>query len=212
MELRFVRMEPFGEICLMFTGIVETTGFIKNIAVNGGNRSFWIESPLSQELKVDQSVSHNGICLTVEEMNHTSHKVTAIEETALKTNVAEWKIGDLVNLERSLKLESRLDGHFVQGHVDTVATCTEINEKNGSWEYQFRFPKKFAELITEKGSVCVNGISLTAFDVKKKTFRVAVIPYTYEHTNIKAVQKNALVNIEFNLIGKYILRKLSLND
>ena len=182
------------------------------MAINGGNRSFWIESPVSQELRVDQSVSHNGICLTVEEMNVNSHKVTAIQETALKTNVNEWKIGDIINLERSLKLESRLDGHFVQGHVDTVATCIEINEKQGSWEYEFSFRKKFSELIIEKGSICVNGISLTAFNVRKKSFKVAVIPYTYEHTNIQTVQRGHLVNIEFDLIGKYILRKLSLSE
>jgi len=192
----------------MFTGIIETTGFIKNISVAGSNRTFWIESPISQELKIDQSVSHSGICLTIEEMNHTSHKVTAIEETAQKTNIEAWKIGDVINLERSLKLESRLDGHFVQGHVDSVANCIDITEKAGSWEYQFRFPKKFAELVIEKGSICVNGISLTAFDVKKKSFKVAIIPYTYEHTNIKTIQKGDSVNIEFDLLGKYILGKL----
>ena len=192
----------------MFTGIIETTGFIKNISVTGSNRTFWIESSISQELKIDQSVSHSGICLTIEEMNHTSHKVTAIEETAQKTNIEAWKIGDIINLERSLKLESRLDGHFVQGHVDSVANCMDITEKAGSWEYQFRFPKKFAELVIEKGSICVNGISLTAFDVKKKSFKVAIIPYTYEHTNIKTIQKGDSVNIEFDLLGKYILGKL----
>jgi riboflavin synthase len=192
----------------MFTGIIETTGFIKNISVTGSNRTFWIESPISQELKIDQSVSHSGICLTIEEMNHTSHKVTAIEETAQKSNIEAWKIGDIINLERSLKLESRLDGHFVQGHVDSVAYCIDITEKAGSWEYQFRFPKKFAELVIEKGSICVNGISLTAFDVKKKSFKVAIIPYTYEHTNIKTIQKGDSVNIEFDLLGKYILGKL----
>jgi len=192
----------------MFTGIIETTGFIKNISVAGSNRTFWIESPISQELKIDQSVSHSGICLTIEGMNHTSHKVTAIEETAQKTNIEAWKIGDIINLERSLKLESRLDGHFVQGHVDSVANCIDITEKAGSWEYQFRFPKKFAELVIEKGSICVNGISLTAFDVKKKSFKVAIIPYTYEHTNIKTIQKGDSVNIEFDLLGKYILGKL----
>jgi len=205
-------MNTIGEICNMFTGIIETTGFIKNIAVSGSNRSFWIESSISQELKLDQSVSHNGICLTVEEMNINSHKVTAIEETALKTNVIQWKIGDVINLERSLKLESRLDGHFVQGHVDTTADCVEINEKQGSWEYEFTFRKKFSKLIIEKGSICINGISLTAFNVKRKSFKVAVIPYTYEQTNIKTVQKGDLVNIEFDLIGKYILRKLSLKE
>ena len=192
----------------MFTGIIETTGFIKNISVTGSNRTFWIESSISQELKIDQSVSHSGICLTIEEMNHTSHKVTAIEETAQKTNIEAWKIGDIINLERSLKLESRLDGHFVQGHVDSVANCIDITEKAGSWEYQFRFPKKFAELVIEKGSICVNGISLTAFDVKKKSFKVAIIPYTYEHTNIKTIQKGDSVNIEFDLLGKYILGKI----
>ena len=201
-------MDTFGEICDMFTGIIETTGFIKNISVTGSNRTFWIESPISQELKIDQSVSHSGICLTIEEMNHTSHKVTAIEETAQKSNIEAWKIGDIINLERSLKLESRLDGHFVQGHVDSVANCMDITEKAGSWEYQFRFPKKFAELVIEKGSICVNGISLTAFDVKKKSFKVAIIPYTYEHTNIKTIQKGDSVNIEFDLLGKYILGKL----
>jgi len=205
-------MNTIGEICNMFTGIIETTGFIKNIAVSGSNRSFWIESSISQELKLDQSVSHNGICLTVEEMNINSHRVTAIEETALKTNVIQWKIGDVINLERSLKLESRFDGHFVQGHVDTTADCVEINEKQGSWEYEFTFRKKFSKLIIEKGSICINGISLTAFNVKRKSFKVAVIPYTYEHTNIKTVQKGDLVNIEFDLIGKYILRKLSLKE
>jgi riboflavin synthase len=205
-------MDTFGEICDMFTGIIEITGFVKNMAVSGGNRSFWIESSISQELRVDQSVSHSGICLTVEEVNGSSHKVTAIEETALKTNVNEWKIGDVINLERSLKLDSRIDGHFVQGPVDTIATCTEINEKHGSSEYEFSFQKKFSELIIEKGSICINGISLTAFDVKKKSFKVAIIPYTYEHTNIRTVQKGDLVNIEFDLIGKYILRKLSLKE
>jgi len=205
-------MDTIGEICFMFTGIIETTGLIKNIAVSGTNRSFWIESSISSELKVDQSVSHSGVCLTVEEMNDNSHKVTAIEETALKTNVKEWKIGDVINLERSLKLDSRLDVHFVQGHVDTIAACTEINEKLGSWEYEFSFRKKFSELIIEKGSICVNGISLTAFDVKRKSFRVAIIPYTHENTNINAVQKGDLVNIEFDVVGKYILRKLSLKE
>jgi len=196
----------------MFTGIVETTGFIKNMAINGTNRFFWIESDISPELKIDQSVSHSGICLTVEEIDGNTHKVTAIEETALKTNVSKWKIGDIINLERSLRLDSRLDGHFVQGHVDTTAICTDVKEKQGSYEYEFRFSKRFSELIIEKGSVCVNGISLTAFDIKKKSFRVAIIPYTHEHTNIKTVHKGDLVNIEFDLIGKYILRKLSLKE
>jgi riboflavin synthase len=205
-------MNSFGEICSMFTGIIETIGSITNVVANGGNKSFWIESPISHELKIDQSISHNGVCLTIEEINENTHGVTAIRETLTKTNIGAWKIGGLVNLERSLKLESRLDGHFVQGHVDATATCLEVKERQGSWEYEFGFPKKFSELVIEKGSVCINGISLTAFDVKKKSFKAAIIPYTYQHTNIKAIQRGDLVNIEFDLIGKYILRKLSLKD
>jgi riboflavin synthase len=196
----------------MFTGIIETMGIVKNVTQAGSNKSFWIESGISQELNIDQSVSHNGVCLTVEEVKENSHRVTAVEETLNKTNLNDWKSGDLVNLELSIKSDSRLDGHFVQGHVDASATCIMRREKEGSWEYEFSFPKKFAELIIEKGSVCINGISLTAYDVKKKNFKVAIIPYTYEHTNIKAVQKKDLVNIEFDLIGKYILRRLSLNE
>jgi riboflavin synthase len=196
----------------MFTGIIETMGIVKSITGAGSNKSFWIESGISQELVIDQSISHNGVCLTVEEVNEISHRVTAIEETLKKTNLSTWKVGDFVNLERSLKTDSRLDGHFVQGHVDATATCKNKLEKKGSWEYEFSFPKKFAELIIEKGSVCINGISLTAYDVKKKSFKSAIIPYTYEHTNIKSVQKSDLVNIEFDLMGKYILRRLSLKE
>jgi len=196
----------------MFTGIIETIGIVKSITGAGSNKSFWIESAISRELVIDQSISHDGACLTVEEINESSHRVTAIEETLKKTNLSSWKVGDFVNLERSLKTDSRLDGHFVQGHVDATATCKGKLEKKGSWEYEFSFPKKFAELIIEKGSVCINGISLTAYDVKKKSFKTAIIPYTYEHTNIKTVQKSDLVNIEFDLMGKYILRRLSLKE
>ncbi len=192
----------------MFTGIIETMGIVKNITADGSNKTIWIESGISNELKIDQSVSHSGVCLTIEEIKENSHKVTAIEETLNKTNLNDWKVGDLVNLERSLKLDSRLDGHFVQGHVDATATCIARKDKKGSWEFEFVFSKKFAELIIEKGSVCINGISLTAFDVKKKSFKVAIIPYTFEHTNIKVVQKGDIVNIEFDLIGKYVLRKI----
>ena len=196
----------------MFTGIIETMGFVKDIAVNAGNMTFWIESRISHELKIDQSVSHNGVCLTIEEIRENSHRVTAIGETLRKSNIKDWRQGDLVNLERSLKFNSALDGHLVQGHVDSVAECAEKKEANGSWEYEFNFPKKFSQLIIEKGSVCVNGISLTAFDVKKKSFKVAIIPYTYEHTNIKAVKKGDTVNIEFDLIGKYVLRSRELSS
>src|SRR5437773_5668148 len=163
----------------MFTGIIETTGLITSINRSGGNKTFWIRSSTSNQLKIDQSINHNGVCLTVEEINGSDHRVTAIEETLNKTNLGSWKIGDIINLERSLKPDSRLDGHFVQGHVDTIAKCVSKKDKNGSWEYEFEFPKKFADLIIEKGSVCLDGISLTAFDVKKKRFTVAIIPYTY---------------------------------
>ena len=196
----------------MFTGIIETIGIVKSATEVGSNKSFWIESEISKELVIDQSISHNGVCLTVEEINENSHRITAIEETLKKTNLSTWEVGDFVNLERSLKTDSRLDGHFVQGHVDATATCKDKLEKQGSWEYEFSFPKKFAELIIEKGSVCINGISLTAYHVKKKSFKTAIIPYTYQHTNIKSVQKSDLVNIEFDLMGKYILRRLSLKE
>lgn len=189
----------------MFTGIIENIGLVKDILSHGSNRTIWVESDISKELNIDQSVSHNGVCLTIEEAMGNSHRVTAIEETLKKTNLGVWKIGDLVNLERSLRLDSRLDGHLVQGHVDTTAACAVRKEKKGSWEFEFHFPKAFAELVIEKGSVSVNGISLTAFDVKKKSFKTAIIPYTFEHTNIQSVQKGDLVNIEFDLIGKYIL-------
>ena len=194
----------------MFTGIIETTGIVKNITIDGNNKTIWIESDISKGLKADQSVSHSGACLTIEGVEENVHRVTAIEETLKKTNLNDWKIGDLINLERSLKLDSRLDGHFVQGHVDSIAVCVSKKEKEGSWEYEFKFQKKFAELVIEKGSICVNGISLTAFDVKKRNFKVAIIPYTYDHTNIRVIKKGDLVNIEFDLIGKYVLRSLSL--
>ena len=194
----------------MFTGIVESTGIVKEVISNGSNRTFWIESPISRQLKVDQSVSHSGVRLTVEELNSNSHRVTAIKETLKKTNLGDWSAGTNVNLERSLQLGDRLDGHIVQGHVDAVAICKNVIEKNGSWEYTFEFPKKFASLIIEKGSIAINGISLTAFSVKVKNFTVAIIPYTFEHTNINKVTKGTIVNLEFDMIGKYLLRKLSL--
>jgi riboflavin synthase len=196
----------------MFTGIIETTGIIKQVSLNGSNRIFWVESSISSKLKADQSVSHSGVCLTVEEVSENTHRITAIDETLQKTNLGNWKEGTPVNLERCLQLNDRLDGHLVQGHVDTTATCTKRKEKDGSWEFEFAFPKKFAELVIEKGSVCVNGISLTAFDVKRKSFRVAIVPFTFEHTNIKEVQEGDSVNIEFDMIGKYLLRRLSLKE
>ena len=191
----------------MFTGIVETVGEVYSIEENGTNRSFLIGCPISQEFKIDQSISHSGVCLTVESIDSHTHKVTAILETLEKTNLGNWTAGTLVNIERCLPMNGRLDGHLVQGHVDTTATCLSVDEKGGSWEYRFRIPEKFASLIIEKGSVCINGISLTLFDVGLNEFSVAIIPYTYEHTNIRQVQENDLVNIEFDMIGKYISRR-----
>lgn len=190
----------------MFTGIVETTGIVKQIVTSGTNKSFVIESNISNELKVDQSLSHNGVCLTVVELGPNSHRVTAIEETLKKTNLGELAEGDMLNLERCMLMNGRIDGHIVQGHVDDTATCTDVVPKEGSWEFEFEFDPKFSALVIEKGSICLNGISLTIFDVKQKAFKVAIIPYTFENTNIQFIQPGSSVNIEFDVIGKYILR------
>ncbi|HVM88499.1 MAG TPA: riboflavin synthase [Puia sp.] len=190
----------------MFTGIIETSGIIKDIVTRGTNKTFWIGSAISGELKVDQSVSHNGVCLTVEEVKNNVHRVTAIKETLDKTNLKHWKKEELVNLERCLIMNGRLDGHIVQGHVDTTAICTEIKPLEGSYELTFEFPKKFSHLIIEKGSISLNGISLTVFNAGRKKFSVAIIPYTFEHTNIKNFKKGTIVNIEFDMIGKYVQR------
>ena len=192
----------------MFTGIIESTGIVESTASEGSGRVIWISSPLSATLKTDQSLSHNGACLTVEEVRGGMHRVTAILETLSKTDVGTWKAGDRINLERCMQLNGRLDGHIVQGHVDTTATCVSVTSREGSWEYRFSFPPQFADLIIEKGSICVNGISLTAFGVAETEFTVAVIPYTYDHTNISDIAKNATVNLEFDMVGKYIQRNL----
>jgi len=195
----------------MFTGIVETQGIIKKIIEKGTNKTFWIKSPVSPKLKIDQSVSHDGVCLTVEEVKNGRYKVTAIEETLFKTTLHHWEIGKSVNLERCLKLNDRLDGHFVSGHIDSTGTCISKTNKDGSWEFSFEFPDKFSEQIIEKGSIAINGISLTVFNVSDKTFQVAIIPYTIENTNLKTVEPGHEVNLEFDMIGKYINRKLSLD-
>ena len=194
----------------MFTGIIECLGLVKEIASAGGNKSFWIQSPISQELRVDQSLAHNGVCLTIEDIREGWHKVTAVQETLKKTNLEQWIAGTQVNLERSLLPSNRVDGHFVQGHVDTVGSCIGIRDRAGSHELDIKFPKKFAPLVIEKGSISVNGVSLTAFEVGKNSFRVAIIPYTFSHTNLQNLKENDTVNLEFDLLGKYILRKLSL--
>ena len=195
----------------MFTGIVETQGIIKKISEKGTNKTFWIKSSISSKLKPDQSVAHDGICLTIEEIKGNRHKVTAISETLSKTSMDQWQEGSQINLEKCLRINDRLDGHFVQGHIDTVAICIDKKEKDGSWEFSFQFPLKFGQLIIEKGSIAVNGISLTAFNVSANRFDVAIIPYTFEHTNMGTVNVGQKVNIEFDMLGKYINRKLSLS-
>ncbi len=194
----------------MFTGIIENTGIVKDILRNGSNKTFWIASPLSHELKIDQSLSHSGVCLTVEEIKDGMHRVTAIDETLTKTNLGQLRLGIAVNLERCMQLNGRLDGHIVQGHVDTVAECTTVIEKDGSWEYSFAFPPQFGSLIIEKGSVSLNGISLTVFNVGAGAFTVAIIPYTYQHTNMNSLKKADTVNIEFDMVGKYVHRFMQL--
>jgi riboflavin synthase len=192
----------------MFTGIIETTGILAASENEGTNLNLFIDSPIIEELKIDQSVSHNGVCLTIVAINGQQYKVTAVAETLAKTNLGQLKKGDKINLERSLKVGDRLDGHFVQGHVDTTAICTEKQTLDGSWLYRFRFPPQFSKLIIEKGSVCVNGVSLTAFNVQKDEFTVTIIPYTYSHTNFSNIQEGTVVNIEFDVLGKYILGSL----
>lgn len=190
----------------MFTGIIEATGVIEEVTRSGTNATFTVKSNISAELKIDQSVSHNGVCLTVEMVQNGAHRLTAIEETLSKTNLGSWEKGTFINLERCMTLNGRLDGHIVQGHVDATATCTAAIAKDGSWEYSFTFDPSFASLIIEKGSITLNGISLTIFNVTTNGFTVAIIPYTYEHTNMQYLQQGDTVNIEFDMIGKYVKR------
>ncbi|MER3465246.1 MAG: riboflavin synthase [Chitinophagaceae bacterium] len=192
----------------MFTGIIETLAEITDIQTQGTNKIFWLASPLASDFKVDQSIAHNGVCLTVEELNGEHYRVTAVRETLLKTAINNWKVGHFVNLERSLMPGSRLDGHFVQGHVDGIGRCKKIKDKEGSKEITFEFSKRFAPLMIEKGSISVNGISLTAFNVKKDSFKVAIIPYTWQYTNLQYLKEGDEVNLEFDMIGKYIVSKL----
>jgi riboflavin synthase len=190
----------------MFTGIIESTGTVTDVYSHGTNKTFWVQSPISAELSVDQSVSHNGVCLTVEGVVGAKHRLIAVEETLKKTNLNNWAPGTVVNLERCLKMNGRLDGHIVQGHVDTTAECTSIINKEGSWEFSFVLPDGFSHLIIEKGSIAINGTSLTIFNVGKNDFSVAIVPYTFEHTHMKQLKKADKVNIEFDMIGKYVGR------
>ena len=188
----------------MFTGIIETLGEIVQLEKNQSNLDLWVKSKITSELKIDQSVAHNGVCLTVVDIDKDLYKVTAIEETLQKTNLNHLKQGDFVNLERAMLMNARLDGHMVQGHVDTTAVCSHVSNQDGSWEFRFQF-EDIPEFITvEKGSITVDGVSLTVVDSMEKEFSVAIIPYTYEHTRFQGYQPSDVVNIEFDVIGKYI--------
>jgi riboflavin synthase len=190
----------------MFTGIVESVASVATIEHQGSNIHFAIQSSLAPELKIDQSVSHNGVCLTVTAIDGNAYKVTAVAETLAKTNLGHWHVGDKVNLERSLRVGDRLDGHFVQGHVDATATCIEKQTLDGSWLFRFRFPAQYGPLVIEKGSICVNGVSLTAFNTGNDEFTVTIIPYTFEHTNFSTIEEGTVVNVEFDILGKYLLK------
>ena len=183
----------------MFTGIIEGLGVVQKITEKGSNKTFSIKSDIAPEMKVDESICHNGVCLTVEDISNDIYKVTAIKETLDKTNIGTWKTKESINLERSMKMNGRLDGHIVQGHVDSTATCTSIKDTDGSHEFTFEFDEKFAGLIIEKGSICLNGISLTIFNVTETTFTVGIIPYTFEHTNIQHVKNGCLRSLSVSL-------------
>lgn len=190
----------------MFTGIIETLGEVTDIVKEGTNVHFTVSSAIVLALKIDQSVAHNGVCLTVVGLTDHTHTVTAIEETLNKTSLGQLKIGNKVNLERCMQMNARLDGHIVQGHVDQVATCILVNELEGSWEYRFRYDASLGNVTVEKGSICVNGISLTVVNSQPNEFSVFIIPYTFEHTNLHEVKVGNTVNLEFDIIGKYVAR------
>ncbi|MEY3678500.1 MAG: hypothetical protein RI924_641 [Bacteroidota bacterium] len=193
----------------MFTGIIETLGRVERLQSEAGNLHLSIRSEISDELKIDQSIAHNGVCLTVVDLKPGVHTVTAIAETLAKTNLSQLKEGDLVNLERCMPMNGRLDGHIVQGHVDQTATCLSVIEQDGSWIYTFQYDATTGNLTVEKGSICVNGISLTVLGSKDNAFSVAIIPYTYEHTNLKQVEAGSTVNLEFDIIGKYVAKLIN---
>ncbi|HWK56422.1 MAG TPA: riboflavin synthase [Parapedobacter sp.] len=194
----------------MFTGIIETLGTVSHLRQEAGNLHITVASTLSDELKIDQSVSHNGVCLTVVALSPGEHTVTAIAETLQKSNLGALQVGSLVNLERCTKVGDRLDGHIVQGHVDQTAQCVSIDDQQGSWLYTFRFDRSQGNITVEKGSITVNGISLTVVDSQVDQFSVAIIPYTFEHTNLNQVNVGNTVNLEFDVIGKYVARIMAL--
>ena len=193
----------------MFSGIIEAQGVVEEIAHEADNVHFTISGPFTHELKIDQSVAHNGACLTVVKINGNKYTVTAIAETLKKTNLGDWKVGAIVNLERCIQLGDRIDGHMVQGHVDTTAVCTSKTDENGSWAFAFEYAVNPEHVTVKKGSITINGVSLTVVDSKDNGFSVAIIPYTYEHTNFNQINPGDRVNIEFDIIGKYVARYLT---
>lgn len=195
----------------MFTGIIENVGIVQGVRHQSGNIVLQVECPFADELKIDQSLSHNGVCLTVESVTPPTYQVTAIRETLQKTNLGSLKQGSVVNLERCMVAGARLDGHLVTGHIEAMGECIAVQEMQGSWEYRFRFPAEYGLLVVEKGSICLNGISLTIYQVTDDEFSVAIIPYTYDHTNIKEVNPGSMVNLEFDIIGKYVQRNLAVH-
>lgn len=188
----------------MFTGIIETLGFVRELKKTDENLDITIQSSVTSELKIDQSVAHNGVCLTVVDIQNDEYTVTAIKETIDKTNLSDWRVGDIINLERAMKLGDRLDGHIVQGHVDQTAHCAKIEQANGSWYFTFEYNPSLGNITIEKGSITVNGVSLTVVNSKEGAFSVAIIPYTFEHTNFKNFKIGTKVNLEFDVIGKYV--------
>ena len=190
----------------MFTGIIETLGTVQEIKKEQDNLQITINSSITSELKIDQSVAHNGVCLTVVAITEDSYRVTAIRETIEKTNLSDWAVDDIVNLERAMKLGDRLDGHIVQGHVDQTGICTIIKEVNGSWYFTFEYDKSLQNITIEKGSITINGVSLTVVNSDENSFSVAIIPYTYEHTNFKTFKIGTKINLEFDVVGKYVAR------
>ena len=195
----------------MFTGIIEAFGKVESIHKDQENLNLTINSPISSKLKVDQSISHNGVCLTVIDCNNKNHTVTAINETLNKTNLKYIKKNDLINLERAMKLNTRLDGHIVQGHIDQTAECTSYEKLNGSWVYNFQYDLIKNNITIEKGSITINGVSLTVINSKKNSFSVAIIPYTFNNTNFHIITKGSIVNLEFDIIGKYISKLYDIN-
>lgn len=193
----------------MFTGIIEAVGVVKQISIDQTNRHFQLTSPISSELRVDQSVSHNGVCLTITKVENDTHWVTAVDETLKKSNLSILKPEDIINLERCMIANGRFDGHVVQGHVDQVGICTSVKEVGGSWIYDFDYDPSFGNITVEKGSISINGISLTCFNSRNNGFTVTIIPYTFEHTNFKHLKEGDTVNLEFDIIGKYVQRILS---